>query len=120
MTNPAIEAWPDQEDQHVAMTIRRHGCYIHYVAGCACGECDEATSFAYSIGLFGRVGEGANLLPGELLTFPGLAPPHRRRSGAQPRGDRARGQPSLPATSRGFRPAPSADLGRPRRPFSVG
>lgn len=33
MTNPAFGAWPDQEDQHVAMTIRRHGCYIHYVAG---------------------------------------------------------------------------------------
>lgn len=100
MTNPATEAWLDQEDQHVAMTIRRHGCYIQYVIGCTCDECDGATSFAYSIGLFGlghpellilgvnqgtaagvindlfgRVRDGANLLPGELLTFQGW--PHR-------------------------------------------
>lgn len=95
MTSPATGAWLDQEDQRVAATIRRHGCSIEYIYGCTCGSCDEPTSFAYSIGLFGlghpellilgapqetaggvinhlfaRVQGGANLLPGELLTFP--------------------------------------------------
>jgi hypothetical protein len=100
MDAPATEAWLDQEDRHVAAVIREHGCYIQYVLGCTCGRCDETTSFAYSIGLFGlghpellilgvphgtaagvindlfaRVRGGADLVPGELLTF--AAWPHR-------------------------------------------
>jgi len=100
MTNPATEAWLDQEDQHVASTIRTHGCFIQFVGGCACGECGEETPFAYSVGLFGlghpellilgvdqgtaagvindlftRVRAGADLVPGEMLTFEGW--PHR-------------------------------------------
>lgn len=100
MDGVATEAWLDQEDRHVTAVIREHGCYIQYVLGCTCGECGEQTSFAYSIGLFGlghpellvlgvqqgtaagvindlfaRVRGGADLVPGELLTFDDW--PHR-------------------------------------------
>lgn len=100
MSDIAMQAWLDQEDQHVAKTIRRHGCYIQYVFGCTCGDCEEETPFAYSIGLFGlghpellvlgvnqgtaagvindlyaRVRAGADLVPGQLVTFDDW--PHR-------------------------------------------
>ena len=100
MTDAMMEAWLDQEDRHVAETIRRHGCFIQYVMGCTCGRCGEPTSFAYTTGLFGlghpellvfgvdqstaagvlndlfrRVKAGADLVPGELITFPDW--PHR-------------------------------------------
>ena len=100
MTDVATQAWLDQEDRHVAGIIRRHGCFIQYVSGCTCGECEEETSFAYSVGLFGlghpellilgvqqetaagvindlfaRVRGGSDLVPGQLLTFDGW--PHR-------------------------------------------
>lgn len=100
MTDLATQDWLDQKDRHVAETIRRHGCYIQYVTGCTCGDCDEPTPFAYTIGLFGlghpellvfgtdphtaagllnalfaRVGAGSDLTPGEIVTFPDW--PHR-------------------------------------------
>ena len=96
MTTTSTKAWLDQEDRHVAAMIRDHGCYIQLVGGCTCGGCDEQTSFAYSIGLFGlghpellmlgagpatagsvindvfaRVRSGGDLVPGQLLTFDG-------------------------------------------------
>lgn len=92
----ATTAWLDQQDRGLAEQIRQHGVYIEYVVGCACGECGEAPPFAYSVGLFGlnhpellifgvppvtaagvinnlytRVLAGADLVPGELLTFDG-------------------------------------------------
>lgn len=100
MSSAPTEAWLDQEDRHVAEIIREHGCFIQYVMGCTCGDCGEETSFAYSIGLFGlghpellmlgvqqgtaaavvndlfaRVRGGADLVPGEMVTFDDW--PHR-------------------------------------------
>ena len=95
MNSTSTTAWLDQEDRDVAEKIRRHGVYIEYVIGCACGECGEPPPFAYSVGLFGlghpellifgvppvtaagvinnlftRIRDrGADLVPGELLTF---------------------------------------------------
>ncbi len=84
------------------MTIREHGCYIGYVAGCGCTDptCSDQATFAYSTGLFGlghpellifnvdqgtaagvindlfaRVRGGQDLVPGEVVSFPGW--PHR-------------------------------------------
>lgn len=99
MTDPATMAWLDQEDAHVAAIIRRHGWFIQYVGGacsrpgCACEPGDEP-DFAYTVGLFGlghpellilgagqqtsagvlnelgaRVRAGADLVPGQLITF---------------------------------------------------
>jgi hypothetical protein len=105
MSDLALQAWLDQEDQRVATAIRSSGCSIEYVMGGGCECCDddpdpESPSFAYTIGLFGlghpellifgtapetagavlgdvfaRVKAGADLLPGQLLTFEDW--PHR-------------------------------------------
>ncbi len=62
ISDPALQAWLDQEDQHTAQTIRKHGTYIQYVGGdqCECcatrGERPPAPTrapFAYTVGLFG-------------------------------------------------------------------
>jgi hypothetical protein len=60
MLDPMTSAWLDQEDTHVAQTIRRYGWFIQYVDGgcCTYPDCtgtteDNAPPFAYSIGLFG-------------------------------------------------------------------
>ena len=96
MTTTSTKAWLDQEDRHVAAMVREHGCYIQLVGGCTCGGCNEQTSFAYSVGLFGlgdpellmlgavsatacgvvndvfaRVRSGGDLVAGQLLTFAG-------------------------------------------------
>jgi hypothetical protein len=89
MTNPQVQAWLDQEDEHVAQTIRKHGVFIQFVSG------DETEpEFAYTVGLFGlghpelvvlnvgmdtagallnhlsdRIRAGENLMPGSLLSF---------------------------------------------------
>lgn len=91
MTEPQIQAWLDQEDTLVAQMIREHGQFIQLV----CGEPGSVPpEFAYTVGLFGlghpelvilsvgahtamgvlntlgaRIRGGANLVPGELLTF---------------------------------------------------
>lgn len=55
----ALSAWLDQEDAHVADTIRRYGVHITYVGGacgapgCSCEDSGEGPSFAYTTGLFG-------------------------------------------------------------------
>jgi hypothetical protein len=33
MTNSQVQAWLDQEDQHVVQTIRKHGQFIQLVGG---------------------------------------------------------------------------------------
>jgi Domain of unknown function (DUF4262) len=91
MTNSAIQAWLDQEDQHVAQIIRKHGQFIQLVMGDAPAQ---LPSFAYTVGLFGlghpelvvlsvdsgtasgllnnlgdRIRAGDNLVPGSLLSF---------------------------------------------------
>jgi hypothetical protein len=97
MTNSQIQAWLDQEDQHIAQTIRKHGQFIQLVMG----DPDERlASFAYTVGLFGlghpelvvlsvdggtacgllnhlgdRIRAGENLVPGSLLSFEDW--PHR-------------------------------------------
>jgi hypothetical protein len=90
-------AWLDQEDVHVAQTIRKHGQFIQYVTG---DPTDVPQTFAYTVGLFGlghpelvilsvppgtacgvlnelgaRIRAGANLISGQLLTFDDW--PHR-------------------------------------------
>jgi hypothetical protein len=62
------QAWIDQEDAHVAATVRRHGWLIRYVGGdtcsrpgCDCPQSDDPP-FAYTVGLFG-------LAHAELLIF---------------------------------------------------
>jgi hypothetical protein len=45
-----MQAWLDQEDQHVAQTIRKHGQFIQLVGG---DPSDVPPSFAYTVGLFG-------------------------------------------------------------------
>jgi hypothetical protein len=97
MTNSQLQAWLDQEDQHVAQTIRRHGVFIQYVSG---DDSEPPPMFAYTVGLFGlghpelvvtslgfqtagrllndladRIRAGENLIPGALLTFSDW--PHR-------------------------------------------
>jgi hypothetical protein len=91
MTEPQIQAWLDQEDTLVAQMIRKHGQFIQFVGG---GPGSIPPDFAYTVGLFGlghpelvilsvgpqtacgvlnalgdRIRAGANLVPGELLTF---------------------------------------------------
>jgi hypothetical protein len=62
------QAWIDQEDAHVAATVRRHGWLIRYVGGDTCSRpgCDcppsDGPPFAYTVGLFG-------LAHAELLIF---------------------------------------------------
>jgi hypothetical protein len=97
MTNSQIQAWLDQEDQHVAQIIRKHGQFIQLVTG---DTSQQLPSFAYTVGLFGlghpelvaldvdsgtacgllnhlgaRIRAGDNLIPGSLLSFEGW--PHR-------------------------------------------
>jgi hypothetical protein len=91
------QQWLDQEDRRVSAYIRDHGCSLEYILGC---DCPDSTPFCYTIGLFGlghpelllfgtgpetacavlndvfaRVKAGADLLPGQLLTFEDW--PHR-------------------------------------------
>jgi hypothetical protein len=91
MINSQVQAWLDQEDQHVAQTIRQHGVFIQFVGG---DGTDLPPMFAYTVGLFGlghpelvvcsaqtataagllneladRIRAGDNLIPGALLTF---------------------------------------------------
>lgn len=61
MTEISEQAWLDQEDAMVAQTIRKHGCFIQYVAADCCsapgctgeGGDPELPAFAYTVGLFG-------------------------------------------------------------------
>ncbi len=91
-SDPQTIAWLDQEDAHLAQTIRAHRWAVQYVG--EGGEPDEPP-FGYTIGLFGlghpelvvvgldpdlahhllgrvaaAVAEGRDLLVGELLTWP--------------------------------------------------
>ena len=91
MTTSQEQAWLDQQDTHVAQTIRQHGLYITYVFG---DEHSVPPAFAYTVGLFGighpelvvlsvgtetaagllnelgaRIRAGTDLVAGELLTF---------------------------------------------------
>jgi Domain of unknown function (DUF4262) len=91
MTNSAIQAWLDQEDTHIAQTIRKHGQFIQLVMG---DPDQQLPSFAYTVGLFGlghpelvvlsvdgetacgllnhlgdRIRAGENLVSGTLLSF---------------------------------------------------
>jgi hypothetical protein len=91
MTDPQLQAWLDQEDEHVTQTIRKHGLFIQYVAG---DRNERPPTFAYTVGLFGlghpelvvlstdegtalgllnrlgdRVRAGDNLVAGQLLSF---------------------------------------------------
>jgi hypothetical protein len=92
MTNSQLQAWLDQEDQHVAQTIRKHGQFIQLVGGDVSSQ--SLPSFAYTVGLFGlghpelvvlsvgsdtacgllndlgaRIRAGDNLIAGSLLSF---------------------------------------------------
>lgn len=91
MTNLQLQAWLDQEDEHVAQIIRKHGWFIQFVSG---ETIEPPPTFAYTVGLFGlghpelvvtgvsfetaswllnhlgsRIRAGENLLPGSLLSF---------------------------------------------------
>lgn len=97
MPHPHDLAWLDQEDEHTAQIIRKHGVYLQYVGG---EQRSRVPSFAYTVGLFGighpellvfsidtstasgllnevarRVRAGENLVPGQVLEFE--AWPHR-------------------------------------------
>jgi hypothetical protein len=50
MTDPQIIAWLDQEDAHLARTIRTHRLAVQYVAD---GEEGDEPCFGYTVGLFG-------------------------------------------------------------------
>jgi hypothetical protein len=88
--DPQITAWLDQEDAHIAQTIRAHGWVVQHVGP---GDDPGEPPFAYTIGLFGLghpelvvvglgsgpasailqavaglVRDGRDLVPGELLT----------------------------------------------------
>jgi len=90
-TDPALQAWLDQEDRHTAEIIRTHGTYIQYVGG---DSQRKEAPFGYTVGLFGighpellvvgvapgtaggllndvagRVRAGEVIVPGQLLTF---------------------------------------------------
>ena len=90
-TDPQLLAWLDQEDSHLAQTIRTHGVAIQYVLR---GEHSDEPPFGYTVGLFGvghpelvvvgvdhqtaagmlntvadLVFDGRNLLPGELVVL---------------------------------------------------
>lgn len=104
MTTANLQAWLDQDDARVADMIRKYGWSVEFIfgGGCNCSStCDaEGPPFAYSIGLFGmghpellmigvpmetasgvindlgsRIRAGADLIPGELITFDNW--PHR-------------------------------------------
>jgi hypothetical protein len=89
MIDAQTQAWLDQEDAHVAATVRQHGWFIQYVGGD-----EDVPPFAYTVGLFGlghpellilgvpsgtaagvlndlgdRVRAGDDLVPGEIITF---------------------------------------------------
>jgi hypothetical protein len=91
-SDPQTLAWLDQEDTHLAQTIRAHRWAVQYVGE---GEEPGEPAFAYTIGLYGlghpelvvvglgpdsahgilshaagMVGDGRDLVVGELLTFP--------------------------------------------------
>jgi len=91
MTDSQLQAWLDQEDEHVAQTIRKYGRFIQFVSN---DSGDSPPAFAYTVGLFGlghpelvvlsvdtgtaggllnhlgeRIRAGDNLVPGSLLTF---------------------------------------------------
>jgi Domain of unknown function (DUF4262) len=91
-SDPRILAWLDQEDAHLAQTIRAHRWAVQYVGE---GEEPGEPAFGYTIGLYGlghpelvvvglsaqtahgilgraagMVADGRDLLIGELLTWP--------------------------------------------------
>jgi hypothetical protein len=91
-SDPRTLAWLDQEDTHLAQTIRAHRWAVQYVGE---GEEPGEPAFGYTIGLYGlghpelvvvglssrsahdildrvagMVGDGRDLLIGELLTWP--------------------------------------------------
>jgi hypothetical protein len=93
MPDPLTTSFLDQEDAHVAASIRRYGWFIQYVGGGNNADVDKPP-FAYTIGLFGldhpellifgtpcatacgvlnelgrRIKSGHNLLPGQLIMF---------------------------------------------------
>lgn len=43
-----MQAWLDQEDRQVSLTIRQHGCFLQSVLGEG-----KSPPFAYTVGLFG-------------------------------------------------------------------
>ncbi|PFG30181.1 DUF4262 domain-containing protein [Paramicrobacterium agarici] len=88
------QAWLDQEDRHVALTIRKYGCLVQYVSTPA-----KTPSFGYTVGLFGlghpelivfgmtrnaaaytlnwffdRIRDGEDLMPGQVLRPDDKAP----------------------------------------------
>jgi hypothetical protein len=88
-TDPQTTAWLDQEDAHLAQTIRAHRWAVQYVGA---GNAPDEPAFGYTIGLFGLghpelvvvglgpqathgvldqvaglVAGGRDLVPGELL-----------------------------------------------------
>jgi hypothetical protein len=90
-TDPQTLAWLDQEDAHLAQTIRAHRWAVQYVGA---GDAADEPAFGYTIGLFGlghpelvvvglspdlahhlldrvalAVVEGRDLLAGEVLTW---------------------------------------------------
>jgi Domain of unknown function (DUF4262) len=92
-TDPQTTAWLDQEDARLAQVIRAHRWAIQYVFA---GEEPDEPAFGYTIGLFGLghpelvlvglgpehthgilgrvaglVGDGRDLVPGELLSVEG-------------------------------------------------
>jgi Domain of unknown function (DUF4262) len=92
-TDPQITAWLDQEDAHLAQVIRTRRWAVQYVGA---GEQPDEPAFGYTIGLFGLghpelvvvglrpdcthalleelavvVAGGRNLLPGEVVPWPG-------------------------------------------------
>ncbi|MDQ1661807.1 MAG: hypothetical protein QOJ68_1787 [Blastococcus sp.] len=73
-TDPQTLAWLDQEDAHLAQTIRTHRWAVQYVAG---GDDSTEPPFGYTVGLFGMghpelvvVGLGYGLA-GEMLNTVG-------------------------------------------------
>lgn len=49
-TDPQLTAWLDQEDAHLAQTIRTHRWAVQYVTR---GEDSDEPPFGYTVGLFG-------------------------------------------------------------------
>jgi len=49
-TDPQMTAWLDQEDAHLAQTIRTHRWAVQYVGG---GDHSTEPAFGYTVGLFG-------------------------------------------------------------------
>jgi hypothetical protein len=91
MITPQERAWLDQQDTHVAQTIRKFGLHLTYVSG---GQAGVPPAFAYTTGLFGcghpelvvlslnpqtaarllndlggLIREGTDLVPGEVRAF---------------------------------------------------